>query len=118
MLQVDDLHALYWEESGNPRGVPVVHVHGGPGAGVSPQERQWFDPAFYRTVLHDQRAAFRWTPPGEIRNKLVTGGAWGTTLALAYGQSYPHACLGYILRGIVLENEKRREHTLRAPGDG
>src|SRR3978361_265453 len=66
-LPVDELHTLYWEESGNPDGVPVVYVHGGPGGGATPEKRQWFDPAHYRIVLYDQRAAFRSTPLGETR---------------------------------------------------
>ena len=127
MLPVDDLHTLYWEESGNPDGVPVVYVHGGPGAGSSPEKRQWFDPSYYRIVLYDQRAAFRSTPLGEtranttallvedmealrstlgIKQWLVTGGSWGTTLALAYGQAHPEACLGFILRGIYMGSAK------------
>src|SRR5215217_1890672 len=59
MMPVDELHTLYWEESGNPDGVPVVYVHGGPGGGASPEKRQWFDPSYYRIVLYDQRGAFR-----------------------------------------------------------
>src|SRR3712207_2868841 len=123
MLPVDDLHTLYWEESGNPDGIPVVYVHGGPGGGSSPEKRQWFDPDSYRIILFDQRAAFRSTPVGDVRNNttqllvedmealrkmlgidkwLVTGGSWGTTLSLAYGQTYPDACLGFVLRGIFL----------------
>lgn len=127
MLPVDDLHALYWEESGNPDGVPVVYVHGGPGGGASPEKRQWFDPSHYRIVLYDQRAAFRSTPLGETRANttallvqdmealrrmlgidrwLVTGGSWGTTLSLAYGQTHPEACLGFVLRGVFLGSAK------------
>lgn len=123
MLPVDDLHTLYWEESGNPEGIPVVYVHGGPGGGSSPEKRQWFDPDAYRIILYDQRAAFRSTPLAEVRRNttqllvedmevlrkmlgverwLVTGGSWGTTLSLAYGQAYPEACLGFVLRGIFL----------------
>ena len=122
-LQVDALHTLYWEESGNPEGVPVVYLHGGPGSGAPPQKRQWFDPAYYRIVLLDQRGAHRSTPLGECRANttqllvqdletlrrmlgierwLVTGGSWGTLLALAYGQAYPDACLGFALRGVLL----------------
>ena len=67
MLPVDELHTLYWEESGNPDGMPVVYLHGGPGGGASPEKRQWFDPGVYRIVLFDQRAAFRSTPLGETR---------------------------------------------------
>jgi proline iminopeptidase len=123
MLPVDEVHTLYWEESGNPDGIPVVYVHGGPGGGSSPEKRQWFDPDSYRIILFDQRAAYRSTPLGEVRNNttqllvddmevlrkmlgidkwLVAGGSWGTTLSLAYGQAYPDACLGFVLRGIFL----------------
>lgn len=123
MLEVDDLHTLYWEECGNPDGIPVVYVHGGPGGGSSPEKRQWYDPDSYRIILFDQRGAFRSTPLGGVdRNTtqllvddmealrkmlgiekwLVTGGSWGTTLSLAYGQAYPDACLGFVLRGVFL----------------
>lgn len=123
MLPVDALHTLYWEESGNPDGLPVVYLHGGPGSGAAPQKRQWFNPAHYRIVLADQRGAFRSTPLGECRANttqllvqdlealrrmlciecwLVTGGSWGALLALAYGQAHPEACLGFVLRGILL----------------
>lgn len=123
MLPVDDLHTLYWEESGNPEGIPVVYVHGGPGGGASPEKRQWYDPDSYRIILFDQRGAFRSTPLGEVERNttqllvddmetlrkmlgidkwLVTGGSWGTTLSLAYGQAHPDACLGFVLRGVFL----------------
>ena len=123
MLAVDALHTLYWEESGNPHGVPVLFLHGGPGSGTSPRQRQFFNPAHYRIVLFDQRGAGRSTPLGEYRNNttallvadieqlrvmleidqwLVFGGSWGSTLALAYGQAQPQCCLGFILRGIFL----------------
>lgn len=122
-LAVDSLHTLYWEECGNPQGVPVLFLHGGPGAGLSPQHRQFFDPAYYRIVLFDQRGAGRSTPLGEVRNNttalliedieqlrqmleierwLVFGGSWGSTLALAYGQAHPERCTGFVLRGIFL----------------
>lgn len=122
-LAVDDLHTLYWEECGNPQGVPVLFLHGGPGAGLSPKHRQFFDPAFYRIVLFDQRGAGQSTPLGEVRQNttalliadierlrlmlgidqwLVFGGSWGSTLALAYGQAHPARCTGFILRGIFL----------------
>jgi len=122
-LAVDDLHSLYWEECGNPQGVPVLFLHGGPGAGLSPRHRQFFDPAFYRIVLFDQRGAGQSTPLGEVRQNttplliddierlrvlmgidqwLVFGGSWGSTLALAYGQAHPERCTGFILRGIFL----------------
>src|SRR5204862_3140224 len=67
-VAVDPLHTLPWEESGNPNGVPVVFLHGGPGGGCSPRHRQFFDPAFYRIVLFDQRGAGHSTPVGEVRN--------------------------------------------------
>jgi proline iminopeptidase len=123
MLQVDPLHTLYWEEAGNPEGLPVLFLHGGPGAGLSPQHRRFFDPAYYRIILFDQRGAGKSRPLGEWRNNttqllvqdietlrerfdverwLVFGGSWGSTLALAYGQAYPQRCLGFILRGIFL----------------
>lgn len=123
MLAVDDLHTIYWEECGNPDGIPVLFLHGGPGAGLSPQHRRFFDPQRYRVILFDQRGAGKSTPLGEWRNNttqlliedievlraqfgiaqwLVFGGSWGSTLALAYGQAHPEACLGFVLRGIFL----------------
>ncbi|HVL76158.1 MAG TPA: prolyl aminopeptidase [Noviherbaspirillum sp.] len=123
MLAVDAIHTLYWEESGNPDGIPVVVLHGGPGAGTSPRHRRYFDPARYRIVLFDQRGAGKSTPLGEWRDNttpllvadierlrielgidrwLVFGGSWGSTLALAYGQAHPERCLGFVLRGIFL----------------
>ncbi len=123
MLKVDELHTIYWEEVGNPQGVPVLFLHGGPGAGLSPQHRRFFDPAYYRVILFDQRGAGKSAPLGEWRNNttqlliediealrekfeidqwLVFGGSWGSTLALAYGQAHPERCLGFVLRGIFL----------------
>jgi proline iminopeptidase len=137
MLPVDELHTLYWEESGNPDGVPVVYLHGGPGGGASPEKRQWFDPAVYRIVLFDQRAAFRSTPLGETRANttqllvqdiealrsmlgierwLVTGGSWGTTLALAYGQAHPEACMGFVLRGIFFGSPREIDWFMNGMG--
>lgn len=123
MLAVDALHTLYWEECGNPHGVPVLFLHGGPGAGLSPKHRQFFDPAHYRIVLFDQRGAGHSTPLGETRDNstplliddierlrdmlgiaqwLLFGGSWGSTLALAYAQAHPERCSGLVLRGIFL----------------
>jgi proline iminopeptidase len=123
MLEVDELHTIYWEEVGNPEGAPVLFLHGGPGAGLSPQHRRFFDPQHYRIILFDQRGAGKSTPLGEWRNNttqlliedietlrvrfgigqwLVFGGSWGSTLALAYGQAHPERCLGFVLRGIFL----------------
>lgn len=122
-LQVDALHTLYWEECGNPQGVPVLFLHGGPGGGITPSHRRFFDPAHYRIVLFDQRGAGKSTPLGAwqhnttplliediealrvllgIERWLVFGGSWGATLALAYGEAHPQRCTGFILRGIFL----------------
>ncbi|TFV89775.1 prolyl aminopeptidase [Oxalobacteraceae bacterium OM1] len=126
-LPVDDIHTLYWEECGNPTGQPVLFLHGGPGGGISPRQRQFFDPAHYRIVLFDQRGAGQSTPLGEYRNNttqlliedierirtllgieqwLVFGGSWGSTLSLAYGEAHPERCLGFVLRGIFLCTQK------------
>ena len=65
-LRLDARHTMYWEQSGNPRGAPVVFLHGGPGGGIAPDYRRYYDPAFYRIVLYDQRGAGRSTPCGEL----------------------------------------------------
>src|SRR5512137_529194 len=123
MLPLDGLHTMYWETSGNPDGIPVVFLHGGPGGGSSPRHRRFFDPRAYRIVVYDQRGSGRSTPLGELRDNttqhliadletlrrqlgiprwLVFGGSWGSTLALAYAQAHPDRCLGLVLRGIFL----------------
>ena len=122
-LRVDALHSLYWEQCGNPRGVPVVFLHGGPGAGASPMHRRLFDPAHYRIIVFDQRGAGRSRPLGELRQNTtedlvadleslrrhfrinrwhVFGGSWGSTLAIAYAEAHPERCLSLIVRGIFL----------------
>ena len=122
-LQVDDLHSLYYEESGNPVGQPVVFVHGGPGGGTEPKYRQFFDASHYRIILFDQRGCGKSTPHAslvnnttwdlvsdmeQLREKLaierwmVFGGSWGSTLTLAYAESYPERCTHLVLRGIFL----------------
>jgi proline iminopeptidase len=126
-LSLDDTHAMYWEQSGNPDGIPVVFLHGGPGAGAIPAHRRFFDPNKYCIVIFDQRGAGRSTPLGELRDNttahliadmetlrtqlgiekwLIFGGSWGSTLALAYAQTHPGNCLGLILRGIFLGREQ------------
>ncbi len=123
MLALDDTHILYWEQSGNPNGKPVVFLHGGPGAGTSPKQRQFFDPAHYRIILFDQRGSGKSLPLGEAKNNttqhlvsdietlrrmldienwLVFGGSWGSTLALVYAIMHPMRVTGLILRGIFL----------------
>ena len=137
VLPLDVVHAMYWEESGNPDGVPVLFLHGGPGSGTAPQHRQFFDPSHYRIVLFDQRGAGRSTPLGEYRNNttqlliadierlrqllgidqwLVFGGSWGSTLALAYGQAHCQACSGFILRGIFLCTQREIDWFLHGMG--
>ncbi len=122
-LQVSPLHRVYYEQCGNPRGKPVVFLHGGPGAGCSPKSRRFFDPAHYRIVLFDQRGCGRSTPHAEltdnttwhlvadieaIRSHLgidrwqVFGGSWGSTLALSYAQTHPDRVSELVLRGIFM----------------
>lgn len=122
-LALDHGHVMYFEQSGNPNGVPVVFLHGGPGAGAVAAHRRFFDPRYYRIVIFDQRGAGRSTPLGEIAHNttpllvadietlrrhlgidrwLVFGGSWGSTLALAYGEAHPDRCTGFVLRGIFL----------------
>ncbi|PSB17205.1 prolyl aminopeptidase [Phormidesmis priestleyi ULC007] len=126
-LQVSDLHTLYFEQSGNPEGKPVVFLHGGPGGGSLPVFRQYFDPTKWRIVIFDQRGCGRSTPNAELRENttwdlvrdiealrshlqipqwVVSGGSWGSTLSLAYSQTHPDRCLGLILRGIFLLRRK------------
>lgn len=120
-ISLDHGHEMYWEEAGRADGVPVVFLHGGPGAGTMPVHRRFFDPDYYRIILFDQRGAGRSTPEASIEanttDHLITdmetlrthlsiekwhlfGGSWGSTLALAYAQTYPERCLGLVLRGI------------------
>jgi len=122
-LALDRVHTMYWEECGNPRGVPVVFLHGGPGGGIAPDHRRYFDPSFYRIILYDQRGSGQSTPLGELADNttnhlvadlerlrthlgserwLVFGGSWGSTLALAYSEAHRERVLGLVLRGVFL----------------
>lgn len=122
-LSVSDTHSLYVDESGIPDGIPILFVHGGPGAGCGKYDRRFFDPERYRIILFDQRGAGRSTPHAElgtnttqdliadievIRETLgvdkwvLFGGSWGSTLSLVYAETYPARVLGLILRGIFL----------------
>jgi proline iminopeptidase len=121
MLQVSDLHSIYYEVSGNPNGKPVVFLHGGPGGGTEPRQRCFFDPARYRIILFDQRGCGRSLPHAslvdnttwelvadieKLREHLdverwqVFGGSWGSTLALAYAQKHPERVTEMVMRGI------------------
>ncbi len=139
MLDVGAPHRIYWEQSGNPKGTPVVFLHGGPGAGTAPAYRRFFDPACYRIILFDQRGAGRSTPEAcvtdnttqhliadmealrvhlAIERWTVFGGSWGSTLALAYGQAHPERCTGFILRGVFLFSDDEVDWFIGAPGQG
>jgi proline iminopeptidase len=110
LLAVDGPHRIHYEQVGNPTGVPVIFLHGGPGGGAKPVHRRFYDPTFFRVVLIDQRGCGRSLPLGEtdgndtqaligdierlrmhlgIERWAVTGGSWGSCLALLYGEAYP-----------------------------
>jgi proline iminopeptidase len=122
-LAVSPLHQLYFEQCGNPQGIPVLFVHGGPGGGCEPMSRRYFDPETYRIILFDQRGAGHSRPLAELTDNttphliadierlrehlrlerwLVFGGSWGSTLGLAYAEAHPERVTGLILRGIFL----------------
>lgn len=119
----DPPHTLHVEECGNPRGIPVVFLHGGPGSGCEPYHRRFFNPDKYRIVLFDQRGCGRSSPHAELQGNttqalvadmelirarlgierwLVFGGSWGSTLGLVYAETHPERVLGLVLRGIFL----------------
>jgi proline iminopeptidase len=127
VLQVSDLHRIYFEECGNPDGKPVVFLHGGPGGGIIPAYRQYFDPSLWHIVLFDQRGCGKSTPHAELRENttwdlvadieklrvhlgiekwVVFGGSWGSTLSLAYAETHSDRVKGLILRGIFLLRQK------------
>jgi len=125
-LKTDDLHEIYYEESGNPAGSPIVFLHGGPGSGCNPGQRRFFDPSHYRIILLDQRGCGKSRPQGALTNNTtgdlvadlealrqhlkigtwhVFGGSWGSTLALAYATQYPQRVMSLSLRGIFLSRQ-------------
>lgn len=127
LLKVDAIHTLYVEECGNPKGLPLLYLHGGPGSGCSPDSRCYFNPNIYRIILFDQRGAGRSTPHAELRNNttqdlvndiekirehlkverfVLFGGSWGSTLALVYAETYPERVISFILRGIFLARQQ------------
>ena len=122
-MPVSDLHTIHYEAAGNPDGLPVLFVHGGPGGGIEPVYRRYFHPGKYRIILVDQRGSGRSTPHAELKENntqnliadmeavrehagidrwMVFGGSWGSTLGLAYSQAYPERVTGLILRGIFM----------------
>jgi len=126
-LAVDELHEIYFEESGDPDGIPVLFVHGGPGAGCNPRNRCFFDPERYRIILYDQRGSGQSRPHAslvdnttahliddieairaalDIEQWVLFGGSWGSTLSLLYAQSFPERVSGLVLRGIFLCRDK------------
>lgn len=122
-IAVEEPHELYVEECGSSDGIPILFVHGGPGAGTTTQDRCFFDPGKYRIILFDQRGCGRSTPHAVLKNNttqalvddievirkalgidrwLLFGGSWGSTLSLIYAETHPERVLGMILRGIFL----------------
>jgi proline iminopeptidase len=122
-LPLDERHVMHWEICGRRDGVPLVFLHGGPGGGCLPHHRRFYDPAYWKIVLYDQRGAGRSTPVADVTDNttphlvadlerlrshlgierwLLFGGSWGSTLALSYAQAHPERVLGLVLRGIFL----------------
>ena len=127
MLALDRRHTMHWEVCGNAAGVPLVFVHGGPGGGSLPHHRRFYDPAFWRIVLYDQRGAGRSAPIAELTDNttahliddlerlrthlaierwVLFGGSWGSTLALAYAEAHPARVAGLVLRGVFLTSRR------------
>ncbi|KGJ04321.1 proline iminopeptidase [Paracoccus halophilus] len=123
IIEVGDGHQIHVEQSGNPDGVPVIVLHGGPGGGCSPYMRRFFDPAHYRAILFDQRGCGRSRPHASVEanttahlvadieilrhqlgvgRAILFGGSWGATLALTYAQTHPEVPMALVLRGIFL----------------
>jgi proline iminopeptidase len=136
-LKVSEVHNLFYAVYGNPDGIPVIVLHGGPGAGCSDSMTQSFDPNRWNVIMFDQRGAMRSQPFGcleentpqhsiqdiealrrhfKIEKWMVFGGSWGSSLALLYGQEYPESCLGFILRGVWLVREQDYLHLLYGMG--
>lgn len=126
-LKVSDLHELYLDESGNPDGVPILYVHGGPGGGCDASSRRFYDPEVYRIVTFDQRGCGRSTPHGELAENttqdliadieaireflnidkwVLFGGSWGSTLSLLYAQTHPGRVRALVLRGVFLSRQR------------
>ena len=127
MVDVGEGHSIYLEQCGNPKGIPILVLHGGPGGGSSPHMRRYFDPIHYHIILFDQRGCGKSTPFAEVSNNTtwdlisdiekirnllniekwaLFGGSWGSTLSLLYGEEYPERVLHMILRGVFLMTSK------------
>jgi len=125
-LKVSDLHTIWYAQYGNPKGVPILVVHGGPGAGCNPSSARHTDPEYYRIILVDQRGAPQSKPYAEMKENntenliedfeklrkhlgiekwILLGGSWGVALSLAYGEVHPDVVLGFVLRGIFLARQ-------------
>ncbi len=136
-LRVSEIHTMFYQEAGNPDGKPALFLHGGPGVGILPDYRRFFDPEFYRVILPDQRGASRSTPYAELRENttwhivedleklrqhllidrwIVMGGSWGSTLGLSYAITYPQSIAGLILRGIFLARHMEEDWIFRPGG--
>lgn len=130
-LKVSGLHEIFYQMGGNPEGKPVMVIHGGPGGGCSPDMFRFFNPEKFHIILHDQRGAGRSKPYAEIKENtiqhlvedieklrthlglgrvLLFGGSWGSTLALAYAETYPQNVSGMILRGVFTGSKEEIDH--------
>jgi proline iminopeptidase len=126
-LPVDDLHSLYWEEAGNPDGIPLVMLHGGPGGGIRPYHYRVFDPTRFRVIVFDQRGCGRSTPFACLERNttqllvedleairkdrgidkwIVVGSSWGSALGLTYAETHPESCLGVLVFGVIVERKE------------
>ena len=137
LLPVQEPYTISFEESGSPDGIPVLVVHGGPGAGSRPDHRRYFDPNVYRVILFDQRGCGKSTPLDSTKNNstqallddieairaylnieqwVLFGGSWGSTLSLLYAQAHPERVRGLILRSVLLANDNDRRWFFQAGG--
>jgi proline iminopeptidase len=137
MMDTGGVHQVYWEQSGNPTGVPVIFLHGGPGGGAGPTHRRFYDPDHYRIVVFDQRGCGRSTPTADLTDNttphliadieqlreqlgierwIVFGGSWGSTLAMAYAEAHPERCMALVMRGIFLCRRQEIEWFLNGMG--
>ncbi|HSX20329.1 MAG TPA: prolyl aminopeptidase [Gammaproteobacteria bacterium] len=136
-LKVDDLHTIFIEECGEPTGIPVLFLHGGPGVGCIPDNRRFFDPTRYRIILSDQRGCGRSTPHIclinnttqdlvadmekireflNVKKWMLFGGSWGATLALLYAQQHPNNVLAMVLRGVFLARKQELDWLFKPGG--